>query len=307
MGSLETMDRASGCDCPSAIPAVSRTLVCSSLSIVTRGSSGACSPRSPRANTAIARTCQAGSCSARMIGSCDTRSHTKLSVRRAAARTEGSSSANAPIKASSGACSARLPNAHTAAARTSHAGSCRAATSGSIELVSPCSKARTAATLTALASCLSAATTSSAWFGDKAGLSPNPRRLSTEGRREAGTVACPGLCSCPSSWNEGCSLPACSMILAHSVHLCFQYLAQPARSTMYVRFDCSHGLIEQFGDLSMTEVFKIIERDRHAIAFWKCRHVPLKLISPLVPVRLLVGPQRLVFYVQHWTIFRGIK
>src|SRR5258708_34000798 len=97
------------------------------------------------------------------------------------------------------------------------------------------------------------------------------------------------------------------MILTRSVRWCFQYLVQPARSTMYIRFDCPHGLIEQFGDLSMTEVFKIIERDRHAITFWECRHVPLKLISPLVQVRLLVGPQRLAFYVQHGTMFRGIE
>src|SRR5258708_8845744 len=61
MGSLETVDRASGCDCSSAILAASRTAACSSFSLASSGSRGACSPCSPRVNVAISRTCQSES------------------------------------------------------------------------------------------------------------------------------------------------------------------------------------------------------------------------------------------------------
>src|SRR6266446_4375552 len=76
---------------------------------------------------------------------------------------------------------------------------------------------------------------------------------------------------------------------------------------MYMRFDCSNGLIGQFGYLRIAEIFKIVERYRNTVAFSKCSQVHLKFTAPLVPVCLLVRPERWIFYLEQWAVLRDIE
>src|SRR5947209_5486236 len=72
-------------------------------------------------------------------------------------------------------------------------------------------------------------------------------------------------------------------------------------------FDCANGLIEEFSDLSVTEIFKIGEYENHTIDFREHRQIFLKLALPFMPGCLLFWPQRLICYFEQWTALCKIE